>query len=541
MTIFIFKRDKSLILSLCGFLNAGLLGSCGRQETLSELSFVENPLTVNLLERTKDSPIDQSVFETISSPKVHEPDEQVISQGERLNHNSGALVCYYTVKKNSQQKYDSLKWIWGQKGLDSFSYDPMQLGDNTYYLQGVRLADNSVKVLESHAQLENICKNSMLKNGVFPNGTYDPNIAEFLKYTESTRYYPTYPFSTLDYERPILTSDVYDPQHVREFLPTNFKNLVAFGDSLSDTGNIHRRTEIFKSFGLETPAAPYWGGRFSNGPNWIDDMNLNFGISIFNWAFGSAETSNIVNFNIPWSMEEQVNDYVKNKGKYKGATSDYLYGGYGDFDHTLFSILIGGNNYIDFLDEDADKKQLVFANTKTKVNELQDVFVKRTVEDIHLAIDKLIAAGGRHFLLIYLPDISTVPDGSIEDIQRDHGYSPEKTEEVHKLLHDVSVLHNTELKQMLNEQYAGNNLGVEIITMDLFSLIDHMKKNPEQYGLGTEAKYTTIPCYRKDTDKSLCADADKYLFWDTVHPTTHVHQLMARALGQYLEAHYARH
>jgi hypothetical protein len=42
----------------------------------------------------------------------------------------------------------------------------------------------------------------------------------------------------------------------------SFQNLVVFGDSLSDNGN------TLSSVGL--PKAPYYDGRWTNGPNWVD-------------------------------------------------------------------------------------------------------------------------------------------------------------------------------------------------------------------------------------------------------------------------------
>src|SRR5579872_6310142 len=46
--------------------------------------------------------------------------------------------------------------------------------------------------------------------------------------------------------------------------------IVAFGDSLSDTGN------DLIAFG--SPQPPYYQGRFSNGPNWIDDLAAKLGV-----------------------------------------------------------------------------------------------------------------------------------------------------------------------------------------------------------------------------------------------------------------------
>ena len=48
-----------------------------------------------------------------------------------------------------------------------------------------------------------------------------------------------------------------------------FTKIVAFGDSLSDTGNVYSLTS---GIGFPYPSSPYWNGRFSNGQVWVEDL-----------------------------------------------------------------------------------------------------------------------------------------------------------------------------------------------------------------------------------------------------------------------------
>ena len=61
--------------------------------------------------------------------------------------------------------------------------------------------------------------------------------------------------------------------------------LLVFGDSLSDNGN------LFSATGGARPAAPYFDGRFSNGPVWVEplmaDVTASGGFAL-NTAFGGA-------------------------------------------------------------------------------------------------------------------------------------------------------------------------------------------------------------------------------------------------------------
>ena len=56
-----------------------------------------------------------------------------------------------------------------------------------------------------------------------------------------------------------------------------------FGDSLSDTGNM-----FFLSKQLIPPGPLYFDGRFSNGPNWVDQVTMQTGAGTVNNVFQSG-------------------------------------------------------------------------------------------------------------------------------------------------------------------------------------------------------------------------------------------------------------
>ncbi|MHC5830296.1 MAG: SGNH/GDSL hydrolase family protein, partial [Nostoc sp.] len=56
----------------------------------------------------------------------------------------------------------------------------------------------------------------------------------------------------------------------------SFDQLYVFGDSLSDTGNIYNATY---ATGKPYPASPpYFEGRFSDGPIWVDYLGDQLGL-----------------------------------------------------------------------------------------------------------------------------------------------------------------------------------------------------------------------------------------------------------------------
>ncbi len=71
-----------------------------------------------------------------------------------------------------------------------------------------------------------------------------------------------------------------------------YSALYAFGDSISDAGNIFVGTEG------QIPLPPYSQGRFSNGPTWVQNLSVQLGLGPLtpslsggtDYAFGGAET-----------------------------------------------------------------------------------------------------------------------------------------------------------------------------------------------------------------------------------------------------------
>jgi len=65
----------------------------------------------------------------------------------------------------------------------------------------------------------------------------------------------------------------------------DFKNIVVFGDSLSDQGN-------FYSMSGGQPPEPYFEGRYSDGPVWVEHLikNLEIKGQLLNYAHGGAQT-----------------------------------------------------------------------------------------------------------------------------------------------------------------------------------------------------------------------------------------------------------
>ena len=59
--------------------------------------------------------------------------------------------------------------------------------------------------------------------------------------------------------------------------------VISFGDSLSDTGNLFELTS-----GAIPPEPLYFDGRTTNGPVWVELLSIDLGVTLNNYAYSGA-------------------------------------------------------------------------------------------------------------------------------------------------------------------------------------------------------------------------------------------------------------
>lgn len=109
-------------------------------------------------------------------------------------------------------------------------------------------------------------------------------------------------------------------------VPRNlFDQMFVFGDSLSDIGTLFSLTG-----GLVPPTPPYFNGRFSNGPVWVENLAPRLGLA-FNpstdFAIGGATSGNQNVGSLPGAslpgLQQQVDNFVA--ANQAGADPNALY------------------------------------------------------------------------------------------------------------------------------------------------------------------------------------------------------------------------
>ena len=276
-----------------------------------------------------------------------------------------------------------------------------------------------------------------------------------------------------------------------------YSMLYAFGDSLSDAGNIYAAT------GNTIPAPPYSNGRFTNGAVWVQDLAQALhmapvtpsalGGTDHAWGLATTGYAPTANTTPPASLiptvQAQVVGFLAGNGG--SAPSSALYTVWG-----------GANDLFNIIDN--------FSNLPAAIANAQGAaqFEANT-------IGSLIAAGATNVLVPLIPDLSTTPA---------YNSSP-AAQALSRLL---SLSYNSALLDNLAGVSA--TPGVNLNILDTFSAINAIVADPGAYGL-TEVTQQCYPSPPGDYTAGgpSCANPNDYLYWDWVHPTAAGHALVADA------------
>lgn len=159
-----------------------------------------------------------------------------------------------------------------------------------------------------------------------------------------------------------------------------FSSVVAFGDSLSDTGNLLALTSSLPQFfPVALPQADdYWQGRFSNGPVAVEVLAQGLGVPLFNFAFGGAKSGQ--------DGQAPNTGLLAQVGLYSNVVS-------GAADANALHVVWGGAN---------DLRDATLATAEAVIGQ--------TVLNLVSVVGDLYGMGARQFLLPNLPDLGLTPE-----------------------------------------------------------------------------------------------------------------------------------
>jgi len=285
-----------------------------------------------------------------------------------------------------------------------------------------------------------------------------------------------------------------------------FKQIVTFGDSLSDHGNLHYYVPIFP----ETR---------SNGDVWVDYLRDELNADLHNYAVIGAMTSGHL---YPEVQEMSESSLIPKLGLI-GQVDRYIDEGI-EFEpsETLFTVWIGANNLIKL---GYDIEAAIIENMKdpdpnfnleTTIQTMTQEMIGNAMDDISHALIKLLNIGAKHIVVLTLPDI---------------GKSPWYNTRSEKEIEDATELASAYNYYLLStvDQVTANYSEKTVYKFDLFQIMDDVIEE-SMFKNYTES-------YMKLNDEGFAltetnGPPEDYLFYDAVHPMTRAHEYFSTVVTE---------
>lgn len=280
----------------------------------------------------------------------------------------------------------------------------------------------------------------------------------------------------------------------------SFSRVFIFGDSLSDTGNLASVTGNFPP--------PYYMNRVSNGPVAVDTLATQLGHTAeaslhligpevgSNYAVAGANAFG----DEPIDLKTQILSFHANHGFVAPADA-------------LYVIFIGGND--------------IRSARDIPDTSIAQSIVQSATYEVRLAIESLAQAGAHSFMLINAPNVGLIPETQLiasatnnpDLIQRSRELSQHYRVKLHVML--------VQLQQTLS---------INIVEFDLFKFFNKLVKKSDDFGFSN----ATDACFSLATlsfhpDCNFGLNADQFIFFDEIHPTTRAHTIVGDALFKTLD------
>ena len=265
-------------------------------------------------------------------------------------------------------------------------------------------------------------------------------------------------------------------------LTPQYSDLLVFGDSLSDMGNARSTLNV-------PDVPPYWQGRFSNGPVWIEHVGDRIGLSTSigtgsstgdNRAFGGSQTGAGYSYVVLPNVGTQISAYLANVQSTIPSGS-------------IVALWAGGN---DFLYGSANSNVII------------------TNMEVH--IRQLSTAGATEFIIPNLPPLELTP----EILSRSQAQQSTIRSEV--------ISYNQKLASLVGNLSAELSLTIHMV--DAWSIFHEIVQNEDHLGFtdtqsaACRGGASLLPLPICNSGDPIAPNVDEYLFFDKAHPTRVMHQ-----------------
>ena len=254
-----------------------------------------------------------------------------------------------------------------------------------------------------------------------------------------------------------------------------YDNVVIFGNSNSDNGNVYNMT----NGGF--PPSPYFQGRFSNDHVWAERLNVS---QIVDCAYGGATTDNDMLQGYAFRQTIPVPGVRQQIRNYSGGIQVNRT----NFNRTLYVIWAGGNNFL---------------RNRTGSSSVISQSISNATKDV-------ISFGGKNIVIMNQPPLQFIP-----------------------LIRPTATLLNAaQLTSDYNGNLSGNiaalqqnNKDRKLQIFDLHALVSKVFANISSYGI----QNAIDPCFSQLSNGTpqVCSNPNSYAFFDNIHFTGRMHQIIA--------------
>jgi phospholipase/lecithinase/hemolysin len=311
---------------------------------------------------------------------------------------------------------------------------------------------------------------------------------------------------------------------------SSLSQLFSFGDSLSDNGNSKSVSQ--NALGFTFPPAPYYDGRYSNGPVAVEYLwqTFNPGNTTFknslspgqqgtNYAIGGSSSGlqNYLELN-PAVISAGLSSAYSQKGNAWQLNSFASQGKTFDPDTSLFSVWFFPNDLFWYNNSAPNSLAGTYAGTPGPVLAPPGGYpavVSNAVSNIVGTITELANTyGARHFLVPNSPFIGDTPEFS---------GTPQQP-----LLNQLSTGFNDLLQYNLN-LLSFQRPELDIIQFQTDDVQQEILKNPSLFGF---TNVTTRCLYDANCVNNVGGVAQDWFYWDGTHPTTAGHEIFSQRIYQ---------
>ncbi|QGP60563.1 SGNH/GDSL hydrolase family protein [Piscirickettsia salmonis] len=365
--------------------------------------------------------------------------------------------------------------------------------------------------------------------------------------------------------------------------------VIIFGDSLSDKGTLFEYSQ-----GIIPSAKAYYNGMFSNSDVWAKllENHLNtyhnkfaqnsiylssqqatryFGklplrvvmrfvffrsklrgirplaIDVSNYAVGGATA--VLNSDLkhlPYSLNSENSAFNTNALEKNWPAEDYK--------HFLAIIFIGANDYLTL--------------PKDMSAQAKETLTTQVVNSIKEEVDKLMSKGVQKFVFINLPDLALTPESrdDLQNTQTTHYVSERHNEKLYSFIQDYKnnygslgdhfelvdlyPLFNTitqptsnEFKQLIEKYHLKITNTTDSCWNGGYTVRSQQSMNSNNYRSAIFNAQPSLPrnsdilvAIQTATSGTMCSDPEHYIFWDRVHPTKQVQQILYQTIVSTLGA-----